>query len=79
MRRATQAGVRLLGVVENMSGYACGTCGAVAPLYEGNAGASLAESFGVPLIHRLPFLPGQRADRASVLDALASSCLAVLP
>ena len=79
MRRATEAGVRLLGVVENMSGYACGTCGTVAPLYDGNAGASLAESFGVPLLHRLPFLPGQRPDRVSVLDALASSCLAVLP
>ena len=62
-----------------MSGDACGTCGAVAPLYDGDAGASLAESFGVPLIHRLPFLPGQRADRASILDVLASACLAVLP
>jgi ATP-binding protein involved in chromosome partitioning len=79
MRRATQAGVRLLGVVENMSGYACGACGMIAPLHDGNAGALLAESFGVPLIHRIPFLPGQQPDRSSVLDALASSCLAVLP
>jgi ATP-binding protein involved in chromosome partitioning len=79
MRRAAQAGVPLLGVVENMSGYACAGCGAIAPLYEGSAGAVLADTFGVPLLYRLPFLPGDRANSADVLDALAASCLAVLP
>jgi ATP-binding protein involved in chromosome partitioning len=79
MRRAAQAGVPLLGVVENMSGYACADCGAIAPLYEGTAGAVLAHTFGVPLLYRLPFLPGDRANSADVLDALAASCLAVLP
>ena len=79
MRRATQAGVPLLGVVENMSGYACACCGAIAPLHEGTAGAMLAETFGVPLLYRLPFLPGERADGPATLDALAASCLAVLP
>ena len=79
MRRATQAGVPLLGVVENMSGYACACCGAIAPLYEGSAGAVLAETFGVPMLHRLPFLPGERPDGPAALDALAASCLAVLP
>jgi len=79
MRRAAQAGVPLLGVVENMSGYACADCGAIAPLYEGSAGAVLADTFGVPLLYRLPFLPGDRANSADVLDALAASCLAVLP
>jgi ATP-binding protein involved in chromosome partitioning len=79
MRRAEQAGVPLLGIVENMSGYACAGCGTIAPLYEGSAGAVLAETFGVPLIYRLPFLPGNSADGPAVLDALATSCLAVLP
>jgi ATP-binding protein involved in chromosome partitioning len=79
MRRAAQAGVPLLGVVENMSGYACADCGAIAPLYEGTAGAVLAHTFGVPLLYRLPFLPGDRANSADVLDSLAASCLAVLP
>jgi ATP-binding protein involved in chromosome partitioning len=78
MRRAAQAGVPLLGVVENMSGYACADCGAIAPLYEGNAGAKLAETFGVPLLYRLPFLPGEGANGAKALDALAVSCMAVL-
>jgi ATP-binding protein involved in chromosome partitioning len=79
MRRATQAGVPLLGVVENMSGYACAGCGAIAPLHEGSAGRMLSDTFGVPLLSRLPFLPGERTDRVEVLDALATSCLAVLP
>jgi ATP-binding protein involved in chromosome partitioning len=79
MRRAKQAGVPLLGVVENMSGYACADCGAIAPLHEGSAGAMLADTFGVPLLYRLPFLPSERADAPAILDALAASCLAVLP
>jgi ATP-binding protein involved in chromosome partitioning len=78
MRRAAQAGVPLLGVVENMSGYACADCGAIASLYEGSAGAKLAETFGVPLLYRLPFLPGERANGAKTLDALAVSCMGVL-
>jgi ATP-binding protein involved in chromosome partitioning len=79
MRRAAQAGVPLLGVVENMSGYACARCGTIAPLHEGSAGSMLAETFGVPLLYRLPFLPGESADGPAVLDALTASCLAVLP
>lgn len=79
MRRAAQAGVPLLGVVENMSGYACAGCGAITPLHDGSAGAMLADTFGVPLLYRLPFLPGERADAPAILDALAASCLAVLP
>ena len=79
MRRATEAGVPLLGVIENMSGYACAGCGGIAPLYDGSAGAKLADTFGVPLLHRLPFLPGERASGADVLDALAVSCSSVLP
>jgi ATP-binding protein involved in chromosome partitioning len=79
MRRASEAGVCLLGVIENMSGYACTCCGAIGALHEGNAGARLAEAFGVPLLHRLPFLPAGRPDAPATLDALATSCLAVLP
>ena len=79
MRRAAQAGVPLLGVVENMSGYACAGCGAITPLHEGSAGAMLADTFSVPLLYRLPFLPGERADGPAILDALAAACLAVLP
>lgn len=55
MRAATDAGIPLLGVVENMSGRSCGACGAREALFDGDAGAALAAQFGVPLLGRIPF------------------------
>lgn len=78
MRRAAQAEVRLLGIVENMSGYACGACGSTAPLYDGDAGDRLADTFGIPVLYRLPFLRDDHSDGARVRDALAATCLEVL-
>ena len=58
MRAAASAGIRLLGVIENMSGYRCGRCGELEPLFPGDAGARLAAEFGVPLLGSVPFSPG---------------------
>lgn len=58
MRAAYDAGLPLLGVVENMSGYACAKCGQTRPLFAGDAGARLADEFRVPLLARIPFDPG---------------------
>ena len=81
VRRAGQVGLRVLGVVENMSGYACGGCGETGPLFEGTAGADLAAEFGVPLLAQLPFVgatarldDGHHAER---LTALAEALLEV--
>ena len=57
MRAAREAGLTLLGVVENMSGYACPACGARTSLFPGDAGDTLAAEFGVPLVARIPFAP----------------------
>lgn len=70
MQAARDAGVRLLGVVENMSGYACTECATTRPLFDGDAGAQLAARFGVPLLGRVPFHPAatpgdQRRPKAS--------------
>ncbi|HKW10975.1 MAG TPA: P-loop NTPase, partial [Gemmatimonadaceae bacterium] len=54
---ARDAGVAILGVVENMSGYACATCDTIGPLFSGNAGDRLAAAFDVPILARLPFVP----------------------
>jgi ATP-binding protein involved in chromosome partitioning len=59
---ARDRGLPILGVIENMSGYLCGGCGATGPLFEGNAGAELAAAFDVPLLARLPFRPGRHPD-----------------
>jgi len=52
---AREAGVRLLGVIENMAGYCCEGCGRTAAMFPGRAGAELAAEFGIPLLARIPF------------------------
>lgn len=79
MRHAQRAGVTLLGVVENMSGYACGSCGADGPLFPGEAGARLAEASGAPLLGRVPWLhadPGTAVHPS--LEACTDALLAAL-
>ena len=77
MHSARHAKVKLLGVVENMSGYACAECGRTGPLFPGEAGSALAQEFGVPLLARIPFLPAALppAQLATFTDAV----VAVLP
>ncbi|HEV8358321.1 MAG TPA: P-loop NTPase [Gemmatimonadales bacterium] len=74
MRSALRAKVKLLGVIENMSGYACGQCGRTGPLFPGNAGPALAEEFGVPLVAKIPFhsAPYPPAELKTLTDALAA-------
>lgn len=72
MRAATEAGIRLLGVVENMSGYHCPDCGALRPLFQGTAGDDLSREFGVPLLARVPFLTG---DPLSAAESAVSTIL----
>jgi ATP-binding protein involved in chromosome partitioning len=57
MRALVDGGQTVLGVIENMEGYACGACGHVGPLFSGSAGADLAKEFGVPLLGWIPFNP----------------------
>lgn len=58
MRAAHADGIALLGIIENMRGYACPTCGALGPLFPGDAGQRLADEFGVPLWGAVPFQSG---------------------
>lgn len=73
MAHCVRRGIPLLGVVENMAGILCPACGAAGPLFEGEAGERLAETFGVPLLGRIPADPaaGRLAERGrleAVLD-----------
>jgi ATP-binding protein involved in chromosome partitioning len=85
MRAALDAGIPLLGIIENMSGYGCAECGKVSPLFSGNAGEDLSREFGVPLLGRLPFFPAHPAPgaasfhRPAVLQQLTAACLGALP
>jgi len=61
---ARQAGIRVLGIVENMSGYACPSCGETRPLFPGTAGEDLARQFAIPLLASTPF-DARRSSRAA--------------
>ena len=70
---ARAAGVPLLGVVENMAGYTCGSCHTHGPLFEGDAGERLARDAGAPLLARIRFDPALQAlvDQGDVASAAA--------
>ncbi len=65
LRSALDAGASVLGVIENMSGYACAGCGLTQPLFRGDAGAGLAAAFNVPLLGRVSFHPAAPAASAA--------------
>lgn len=60
-RKATllsaKAGSKVLGIIENMSGYICGKCGKEFDLMKKGGGEALAEELGVPFLGRLPLHP----------------------
>ncbi len=51
---ARDMGIKVLGMVENMSQYRCPTCGAENELFEGNTEA-MCEALDLPLLGRIPF------------------------
>jgi len=52
---ARTRGLPVGGLVENLSGARCDECGALTPLYDGQAGRDLSERFSVPLLAQIPF------------------------
>jgi ATP-binding protein involved in chromosome partitioning len=49
--------VPILGVVENMSGFVCGHCNEVTPIFRQGGGAKMAEEMGVKLLGSIPIDP----------------------
>jgi ATP-binding protein involved in chromosome partitioning len=52
-----RVGVPVLGVVENMSYFACPHCGKPSPLFGSGGGARLAAELGIPLLGEIPLYP----------------------
>ncbi len=48
---------RVLGVVENMSGFACPKCGEVTNIFSTGGGEEMARDMGVPFLGRIPIDP----------------------
>jgi ATP-binding protein involved in chromosome partitioning len=49
--------IPVLGVVENMSGFACPKCGEVVPIFGADGGRSMAEEMDVPYLGAVPIEP----------------------
>ena len=56
-----QVSTPVLGIVENMAGYVCPSCGTEDPIFGDGGGARLAAAFEVPLLARIPIEPSVRA------------------
>jgi len=52
-----QVGMKVLGVVENMSGFVCPKCGEVSHILRSGGGKLMAEDMGVPFLGSIPIDP----------------------
>lgn len=52
-----RAEVRVLGIIENMSGYICHKCGRHFDIMQSGGGERLAQELGVPFLGRVPLHP----------------------
>ena len=54
---AQRLGMPIIGVVENMSGYICPTCGDKIDIFRSGGGKKMAEETGVPFLGSIPIDP----------------------
>jgi ATP-binding protein involved in chromosome partitioning len=64
---AQRLGMPIIGVVENMSGYVCPSCGEKIDIFQSGGGKKMAEEAGVPFLGSLPIDPkiGVASDKGS--------------
>ena len=65
-------GLKVLGIVENMSGFVCPHCGEVTEIFKSGGGSQTAKKFGLSLFAKIPIEPniGKACDegKAFVYD-----------
>jgi len=68
IRALKRYNIRILGVIENMSGLQCPKCGTLMYPFEHGAGKMIAEANGVEFLGEVPIMPDvcREADRGSV-------------
>jgi len=52
-----ELGLRILGVVENMTSFACPHCGGITSVFGAGAGERIAEAFRTPFLGKIPIDP----------------------
>jgi ATP-binding protein involved in chromosome partitioning len=63
----------VIGVVENMSGYVCPSCGEELEIFQKGAGAKMAEEAGVPFLGKIPIDPKVSASSNKGVPFVLSS------
>jgi ATP-binding protein involved in chromosome partitioning len=73
VRMFEQVKVPLLGVIENMSYFACPSCGHREEIFAHGGGRKAASKYGVPFLGEIPILPAIReaGDRGTPIVAAA--------
>ena len=68
-----QLSTPIVGIVENLSGFACPSCGAVHEIFSSGGGERLAQEAGVPFLGRIPIDPevARSGDDGDVFLAVA--------
>ena len=59
-KMAAQTRLRVCGVIENMSYFACPHCGEQTEIFGAGGGETAAQTLGVPLLGRVPLVPDLR-------------------
>lgn len=62
-----QLDLKVLGIVENMSGFICPHCGTETEIFKGDNGRIMADTYGVPFLGTIPIDPavGISSDRGA--------------
>jgi len=67
-----QVNMKILGVIENMSGLVCPHCGGTVPMFGAGGGANMAAEMGVPFLGGIPIdgemvVSGDRGDLKALM------------
>lgn len=57
-----QLNLKVLGIVENMSGFVCPSCGTETAIFQGNNGETMAKEANVPFLGKIPIDPAVGAS-----------------
>ncbi|MDR3565312.1 MAG: iron-sulfur cluster carrier protein MrpORP [Negativicutes bacterium] len=70
-----QVNMPILGMIENMSGFVCPTCGSTHAIFKSGGGEKTATAMGIPFLGRLPIDPSvvTAGDAGQAMDSLTSN------
>lgn len=69
-----KTGIKVLGILENMSGFVCPHCQECTNIFSSGGGKALADIVGVPLLGTLPIDP-----RVGALGGSGKACVTEMP